>query len=381
MTGIQASAISANARISPAQGTAPLMVRFSDMSEGSPVEWHWDFGDGHTGDGPQTMHTYLSPGSYSVKLLVLDAAGNSDSILLDQVIMVSANPLMPSIPVTIPSFSADFTGGPQSGFLPLEVHFSDLSKGEPSQWNWDFGDGSISHEKNPIHTYQHPGTYSVVLKISRDTSSAMKERKNYVTVSEDNPPARVTAEPTTPDVAMAYQGGKSVPVTPRQDNETSARLTTQDVGCEDLFMESDPGMISPGEPFIVAISGTPFEKVLVWISRVPDSPMTGRATGPVISDTDMLSDPQSGPYTIGSSIPDSSTGRTILDLIPENKSEHHIRYYGIIALDNTGKREVSFTSDPGSEGNYSVHSVSGDNLDLPVCISQTGITILSPAGG
>lgn len=380
LTSIQASAISANARISPVQGMAPLMVRFLDLSEGSPIEWHWDFGDGYTGDGPQTIHTYLSPGSYSVKLLVLDAAGDSDTAVFNQVVRVSANPLIPSIPVTAPSFSADFTGGPQSGPVPLEVDFSDLSKGEPTQWTWDFGDGSSSHEKNPIHTYQDPGTYRVVLKISRDSSSAMKERNNYITVSEGGLPVLMSAVPTTPDTVLMYQGEKTTPVVARQDNGTTSQKIPG-TGCEDLVIESNPGIVSTGEFFNVTISGTPFGKVLVWISRVPDSQITGTAIGPVISDAEMLSDPQSGPYTIGSSVPDSSTSRTILDLIPENQSEDHTGYYGIAALDKTGKGEVSFRSDPGSDGNYSVHALSGEKLALPACISQTRITILPPAGG
>jgi parallel beta-helix repeat protein len=41
------------------------------------VSYEWDFGDGTTGTGEKTSHTYTNPGTYTVILTVKDAAGNS----------------------------------------------------------------------------------------------------------------------------------------------------------------------------------------------------------------------------------------------------------------------------------------------------------------
>ncbi|MFQ6126908.1 MAG: PKD domain-containing protein [Candidatus Heimdallarchaeota archaeon] len=43
------------------------------------VRYEWDFGDGTTGTGITTTHTYTEPGTYAVTLTVEDAAGNSDT--------------------------------------------------------------------------------------------------------------------------------------------------------------------------------------------------------------------------------------------------------------------------------------------------------------
>ena len=51
----------------------------------------------------------------------------------------------------------------------LTVTFIDLSVSETSivnEWFWDFGDGSISTEQYPVHTYTAPGTYYVTLDVS-----------------------------------------------------------------------------------------------------------------------------------------------------------------------------------------------------------------------
>ena len=41
------------------------------------VSYEWSFGDGTTGTGETTSHTYTNPGTYTVILTVKDAAGNS----------------------------------------------------------------------------------------------------------------------------------------------------------------------------------------------------------------------------------------------------------------------------------------------------------------
>jgi len=53
------------------------------------------------------------------------------------------------------------------------VSFFDLSEFASegwiiSNWSWDFGDGNISNEQNPVHTYMSDGIYTVSLFIETD---------------------------------------------------------------------------------------------------------------------------------------------------------------------------------------------------------------------
>jgi PKD repeat protein len=59
---------------------------------------------------------------------------------------------------------ADFSGYPNSGQTPLKVKFTDRTLGKTIRWYWDFGDGSVSFEQNPEHTYSKKGNYTVTLK-------------------------------------------------------------------------------------------------------------------------------------------------------------------------------------------------------------------------
>jgi hypothetical protein len=45
------------------------------------------------------------------------------------------------------------------------IAFKDLSYGTITSWKWDFGDNTISGEQNPIHRYEKPGEYVVVLYV------------------------------------------------------------------------------------------------------------------------------------------------------------------------------------------------------------------------
>ncbi|HII75627.1 MAG TPA: PKD domain-containing protein [Methanolinea sp.] len=70
-----------------------------------------------------------------------------------------------------------YTTSDPDNIAPLTVAFTDTSSGSPSQWIWNFGDGFIAMERNPIHTYTKPGNYTATLTVSdsRQSSSASQE--------------------------------------------------------------------------------------------------------------------------------------------------------------------------------------------------------------
>ncbi len=76
-------------------GTSPLTVVFSDKSEGEPIEWNWEFGDGSTSQEQHPSHVYTEPGIYTVKLLVNDGS-LSDS--LTKVDYITVNELVVNPP-------------------------------------------------------------------------------------------------------------------------------------------------------------------------------------------------------------------------------------------------------------------------------------------
>ena len=48
----------------------------------------------------------------------------------------------------------------------LTVEFADNSSYEPAEWHWTFGDGGMSADTNPVHTFPASGIYTVCLCVS-----------------------------------------------------------------------------------------------------------------------------------------------------------------------------------------------------------------------
>jgi len=82
------------------------------------------------------------------------------------------------------TINADFTADPLSGEAPLTVEFTDNSTGNPTAWEWDFGDGDNSTSQNPSHEYSEAGIYTVVLTISDGTVPDRVVKEEYITVKE-----------------------------------------------------------------------------------------------------------------------------------------------------------------------------------------------------
>ena len=57
-------------------GVVPLAVQFTDTSTGIPATWLWDFGDGTIASTQHPIHTFTSPGTYTVNLTATNPDGN-----------------------------------------------------------------------------------------------------------------------------------------------------------------------------------------------------------------------------------------------------------------------------------------------------------------
>lgn len=82
---------------------------------------------------------------------------------------------------------ADFVADQATGPAPLEVEFSDLSKNNPTEWLWEFGDGSGSAEKNPSHTFFEEGMFSVTLKVTNEFGEDSITKEDLINVLASPP--------------------------------------------------------------------------------------------------------------------------------------------------------------------------------------------------
>jgi PKD repeat protein/predicted MPP superfamily phosphohydrolase len=126
---------------------------------------------------------------------------------------------------------ADFTATPRSGPAPLSVAFTDASTGAPTSWTWDFGDGSTSSARNPVHVYTQPGSYTVLLDVANANGLGSEQRLDYVTVTAP-PPVR-TFTPAADTLANEANKGKNYGTDP------TLRVRVQTGGSYQTFLRFD----------------------------------------------------------------------------------------------------------------------------------------------
>ena len=180
---------------SPYYGDAPLTVSFNASKSfdftGSITTYSWDFGDGNTATGITAQHTYEQVGNYTVVLTITNDAGLSST---DSIVIQVTDPSVPDHPLApVAIIDADN----YAGYAPLTVHF-DASQsidpdGEIIGYEWSFGDGGSAEGGAVEHTYEQPGTYTVVLTVT-DNDGLQGQRNttiNVLSVPPDEPFAPV----------------------------------------------------------------------------------------------------------------------------------------------------------------------------------------------
>ncbi len=129
----------------------PMEIQFQDLSTGDSLAWYWDFDDGNTSDEQNPLHSYNQTGDYYVTLEI-----SNDSCL-------SSFELLVRVTNDTSYCTAEFIY--ENGTTPLSINFTDISTGDITSWQWDFGDGNYSTQQNPTHFYEAQGEYFVSLFI------------------------------------------------------------------------------------------------------------------------------------------------------------------------------------------------------------------------
>ena len=129
------------------------IITFTNTSTGPGLTYAWNFGDGSTSTLQNPVHQYLTQGTFTVSLNIIDQYGCTDNIVKNNFIHIAnavANFSMSDSMTTCP---------------PLIVLFTNTSANCTNR-NWDFGDGTTSSLDNPTHFYTSAGTYHVQLNIT-----------------------------------------------------------------------------------------------------------------------------------------------------------------------------------------------------------------------
>jgi len=164
-------------------------VNTSSVSPNSAVSCYWYFGDGMsttTQNLSNQVHTYSVSGIYNVCLIVSSGTPGTTNACRDTFCMSVQAQVNP----TPCNLTANFTTANTSS--PNVVSFVNASIGFAAgdSIRWTFGDGSVSYDLNPTHSFTSPGTYTVCLRLVKNLTGAppcVSENCQQITISGTTP--------------------------------------------------------------------------------------------------------------------------------------------------------------------------------------------------
>jgi gliding motility-associated-like protein len=147
----------------------------------------WDFGDGSprvTAGSAPVFHSFPGPGTYNVKLILVDTTycNGPDSLV---------------VPISVATNVKASFSTPLEGCRPYNAVFTDNSVSAQSYF-WDFGDGSTSTQSSPTHLYNNPGLYNVVLITTNQNTCNGTDTARFTIRVLDAPTAAFTISPLQP---------------------------------------------------------------------------------------------------------------------------------------------------------------------------------------
>lgn len=194
-----------------------------------PLTYTWNFGDGATGSGLLTNHTYSSAGEYQVVFTAENEGGAARDTMM-------VNVTRPPQPARITTVNAN----PNPATEGESVRFSSNVRGDsPLSYEWDFGDGNAGSGQSSSHTYDEPGQYTVSLTASNDVGQ--DTRTLNLTVERDLPEICTTVS----EFNSAFFGRNSSTLT---DEARSSLSENSDIvgQCPNLSVRVE-GYAAPGE--------------------------------------------------------------------------------------------------------------------------------------
>ncbi|MDA0945900.1 MAG: PKD domain-containing protein [Bacteroidetes bacterium] len=117
---------------------------------GESTSYFWNFGDGQVSfDADPGIHVYDTWGSYDIHLEADNGYCSS---------VTSA-----TLDILAPTPTLEFSGEGR-GCAPLAVAFDNFSQ-YAQGYMWEFSDGSVRSDDNPVHVFHEPGVYDVTLTV------------------------------------------------------------------------------------------------------------------------------------------------------------------------------------------------------------------------
>lgn len=317
----------------------------SDPGTDDTLTYAWNFGDGSTGSGERTTHTYGDNGVYTATLTVTDDSGAADQDNVS-VLILNANPTVNAGP------DREINEGDN-----VSVTFTGIEASDPGtdaltfDWDFDF-DGTFVSEaagQSTTHIYPSldgPREIIVALRVRDDDYPAPTDNGGQIGEFIDTFKLTVkNLPPTNVDAGGPYQGIVTKPITLTAavasditndplvyawdfDYDGSGSFATDVRGRVVTHTWNAAGLYTVGLRVSDGDGGEVFDTATVNVNAIPvakivGEPYSGMEGAPIIFDGSGSSDPDNDPlqysWNFGDGTP-NQTGITTTHIFADNRT-------------------------------------------------------------
>lgn len=175
----------------------------SSDADGDIVRYHWNFGDGESGEGHNVSHVFRQGKTYIVTLTVTDNLGAGASI--SEGVTVGENE------APVPAFTFSPSQPRVGDVIVFNASESQDPDGRILDYQWSMGNGAFREGKTITYAYAGAGTFSVILTVTDDGGETAVLVKEITITGNTLPVADFSFSPLTPgiDQQVVFDGAPS----------------------------------------------------------------------------------------------------------------------------------------------------------------------------
>lgn len=232
--------------------------------DGDTLSYKWELDDGTVEKKQSFQHVFSNIGEHQATLSVTDGLATVKEVKKFETTSSMCGADLKA------SFSI-------SKIEQLTVELSNNSSGNIAKYMWDFGDGSTSTEKSPVHTYSEAGSYTISLVVEDEAGNQSEPATFSVKVSKDEPVVIPNIDITTNGLTVTLKTDAKDPVWDFTDGSTSEKISGAEVtktfskaGAYTVILYYTAGDSTASYPFTVTV-----ESILVPTVSISDIESNG----------------------------------------------------------------------------------------------------------
>ncbi|NUN07681.1 MAG: PKD domain-containing protein [Ignavibacteriaceae bacterium] len=178
-------------------------ARESKDADGSIVTYEWNFGDGNSGSGMISRHSYSAAGRYSGSLTLKDNSGLGNGVVTEEItILINSTPVADFVIPSSVALNEEFQ---------LDASVSEDADGQKLAYTWDLGDGNTLIGEKIKYKYFTAGIYNITLTVDDNTNLANSRQKVSKKIKVNTRPKAVYPEEIVvcPSQEFVFDGSAS----------------------------------------------------------------------------------------------------------------------------------------------------------------------------